>query len=50
MVYIPLRVLARVEKAARKYNAMRLVRPKQAEKLRRAIIVIVASYAARAAR
>jgi hypothetical protein len=39
-----------VEKAARKYNAMRLAMPKQAEKLRRAIIVIVASYAARAAR
>jgi hypothetical protein len=50
MVYIPLRVLARVEKAARKYNAMRLVRPKQAEKLRRAIIGIVVSYAAKAAR
>jgi len=50
MVYIPLKVLARLERAVRKYNATRLVMPEQAERLRKAIIVTVAMYAAKPAR
>lgn len=50
MVYIPLRVLARLEKGVRTYNAMYQVMPEQAERLRKAIILTVASYAAKPAR
>ena len=47
MVYIPLRVLARLEKGVRQYNAMRQRMPEHAERLRKAIIMTVASYAAK---
>jgi hypothetical protein len=50
MVYTPLRVLARLELGVRKYNALRPVKPEHAERLRKAIILIVASYSAKSAR